>query len=191
MFQVNIAPCSKRWCIFLKGHIPDSWDKFSSKNAMITRTDHGYKYKYLMKLNLKSWYWNLSVEGSMLSMQPCMCWRSFTKYYCAFFSNSNCSTSKGMHKVRLYSLYGISRSKKKKRLGFIDVGWLYAKKCWNHILNALCCLFLLILFQLLRHFLKSAKPFRKLDEIHNCSLSIWFYPNLGKRRPELSAGVMK
>ena len=39
---------------------------------MITRTDHGYKYKYLMKLNLK-WYWNLSVEGSMLSMQPCMC----------------------------------------------------------------------------------------------------------------------
>ena len=41
-------------------------------------------YIYIMKLNLK-WYWNLSVECSMLSMQSCMCWRSFTKYYRILF----------------------------------------------------------------------------------------------------------
>ena len=41
---------------------------------------------------------------------------------------------------------------------------IVAKTCWTHILSALCCF---ILFQLLRHFLKSAKPFRKLDETQN------------------------
>ena len=72
--------------------------------------------------------------------------------------------------------------------------WIYrcwvivAKKCLTHILSALCCF---ILFQFLRHFFKSVKRFRKLDEIQSCSLSIWFYPNLGKRRPEPSAGVME
>ena len=131
----NIAPCSKRWCIFLKGHIPDSWDKFSSKNAMITRTDHGYKYKYLMKLNLK-WYWNLSVEGSMLSMQACMCWRSFTKYYRILFKQQLQYFKGNAQSQAALSLCVL----KKKRLGFIDVGWLYAKKCWNYILNALCLL---------------------------------------------------
>ena len=29
----------------------------------------------------------------------------------------------------------------KMRLGFIDVGWLYAKQCWTHILSALCPLY--------------------------------------------------
>ena len=38
-----------------------------------------------MKLNL-TWFWNLSVEGSMFSMQSFMCSRSLSKYYCTLFT---------------------------------------------------------------------------------------------------------
>ena len=141
-----------------------------------------------MKLNLK-WCWNLSVEGSMLSMQSCMCWRSFFNILLHSFQTEiavlqrECTKSGGT----LFMEYHVL---KRIRLGFIDVGCLYTKKCWTHILSALC---LLYFGSIVAAFFEKCQTLQKtrLTKKTNCSLSIWCYPNLGKRRPELSAGVMK
>ena len=94
-----------------------------------------------MKLKLK-WCWNLSVEGSMLSMQSCMCWRSFSTYYCTLFFKQKLQYFKGnaQSQAALFMEYHVL----KKNTTWIHrclVLCLYTKKCWTHILNALCLLY--------------------------------------------------
>ena len=134
-----------------------------------------------MDLNLK-WCWNLLAEGSIL-VWNCIRIECFFQTITAFFSNKYCNLSTEMHKVRPHFLYGISRLLQ-------NTTWDH--RYWRIVCEKMpnpcpkCTLSTLSGFNFFG-ILKSAKSFRKLDEIHNClqpmskSLSLWF-PLLGDRK---------
>ena len=123
MFEGILHFFLKRWCISSKAHL----HRFSSKDAVITRTEKRMYHIY-MKLNLK-WCWNLSLEGSLFSLQSCMCW--FFSKFNSFSSNRNCCvffTWKAQSQARP-SLWNTT---------FLEnTTWIH--RCWVIVVSALCC----------------------------------------------------
>ena len=104
-------------------------------------------------------------------------WMFFPMYYCIFW-NKYCNLSTEMRKVRPHFLYGISRLL--QNTTWDHRYWrIVCEKMPNPCLK--CTLSILSGFNFFG-ILKSAKSFRKVDEIHNClqpmskSLSLWFSP---------------